>query len=746
MNEDNHLFLAEAYGFLTEIFLSESDYQEALKWITLAFNPLQLSLTEDDGDDTTQSPFLPVKEVKENSIAEKFDFKKHSEFSPIYLLLLALVQENLGKHQEAIKSEEKAINFDVKKEQRYYFLELLERLSNLYFQNQEYLASFKTKLNLKSFKQQYALIAFVGAGRIKATKKNLTNLSQEIANSGRQYDVDNIIKRIISIDNKITIIYGQSGVGKSSILEAGLIPTLKQQKYIGNNEILTINLRVYNNWQEELENLLISSLNQESRSPLVPLNKEGDMATEFLIEILKNNDQNNITTILFFDQFEEFFFVTKNRKEVNEFFSFVAECLKIVYVKIVFSLREDYIYLLLQGTRHLSLNAINNDILSKNILYYLGNLSPSVTEDLITNLTKRCNLKLETQLIKQLVIDLTTELQEVRPIELQIIGSQIQTEEITTLEKYNNYGISSVIRKEALVNNYLADVIKSCGEENEKVAKLILSLLTNQKDNTRPLKTRLEIEEALEKMIVIPSNSLEEDNKNKFFAKYLKKVSIEIEKVKVPFVKEDLKESNLELVLNIFVLSGLVMLIPEKPIDRYQLVHDYLVEVIKKQEWNSLSKRLKQVEAEKRKVQKKFNLFAVGTLTISFFLIIWAIMSTLKLRHNQMMLLIESSRLYTNTKKESLDGVIYILQAKTKLLPWAEEVSHQEITSALSESFDYIESQFFLREKNRLVANYSPMWSVAFSPDGEILASGSRDGGIRLWNREGKLLQTLENA
>ena len=33
----------------------------------------------------------------------------------------------------------------------------------------------------------------------------------------------------------------------------------------------------------------------------------------------------------------------------------------------------------------------------------------------------------------------------------------------------------------------------------------------------------------------------------------------------------------LDLVLNIFVGSGLVFLLPEKPTDRYQLVHDYLV-------------------------------------------------------------------------------------------------------------------------------------------------------------------------
>ena len=50
------------------------------------------------------------------------------------------------------------------------------------------------------------------------------------------------------------IIYGESGVGKSSLIEAGLIPDLKEQ-VIDACKVLTVVQRIYINWIEVLDNL-----------------------------------------------------------------------------------------------------------------------------------------------------------------------------------------------------------------------------------------------------------------------------------------------------------------------------------------------------------------------------------------------------------------------------------------------------------------------------------------------------------
>lgn len=137
---------------------------------------------------------------------------------------------------------------------------------------------------------------------------------------------------------------------------------------------------------------------------------------------LKNNDQNYQFTVLIFDQFEEFFFVVTDAAERQRFFELISECLKQAYVKVVFSLREDYIYLILQGTRRLDFSTINNDVLDKEILYYIGNFGRDAAKEVMQNLTHNSQFKLEDELIKQLVEDLA-KLGEVRPIEMQIVGA-----------------------------------------------------------------------------------------------------------------------------------------------------------------------------------------------------------------------------------------------------------------------------------------------------------------------------------
>jgi hypothetical protein len=195
---------------------------------------------------------------------------------------------------------------------------------------------------------------------------------------------------------------------------------------------------------------------------------------------------------------------------------------------------------------------INNNILDKKIRYYLGNFSPDDATVVVRNLTEKSQFPLESGLVDALVRDLAGDVGEVRPIELQIVGSQLQTEKITTLEQYRQCGT-----KEKLVERFLEDVIKDCGSENERAAQLVLYLLTNE-NGTRPLKTRAELAADL---------------------------ATEADK--------------LDLVLEVVVSSGLVLLVPEKPENLYQLVHDYLVDFIRQQQGNELLAEL-QREREQR--------------------------------------------------------------------------------------------------------------------------------------------------
>ena len=527
------LQLAQDYGFLAEVALDLSRWDEAQN---LAGQALQI-------------------------LADIPNLLPH-EFG-LYRFILAKSHHGLGQVKAAIDNLELAKNQSNHQYEPQLYISILEKLSKLYFEQSEYRKAFQIKQEQLQIEQQYGLRAFIGASylnpqrqAIRLTQLQVENpetIAEEIAASGRGQDVKRLRERISGTEHKLIVIHGQSGVGKSSILQGGLIPALQQQP-IGERDALPVLLRVYTDWVAMLGGCLAKAF-EEVRGQQLAVNLDSSAA---ILGQLQNNADRNLLTILIFDQFEEFFFVYPDQRQRLAFYEFLRVCLDIPFLKVILSLREDYLHYLLELDRLFDLSVINNNILDKKIRYYLGNFSPADAKAVVESLTERSHFYLEPALIEQLVQDLAGEIGEVRPIELQIVGTQLQTDKITTLEKYRQFG-----NKEILVERFLEEVITDCGAENEQVARLVLYLLTDE-NGTRPLKTRAELAADL---------------------------PAEVDK--------------LDLVLEIFVASRLVLLLPESPADRYQLVHDYLVSFIRQQQGSELLAELAKIREQQKLTEEE---------------------------------------------------------------------------------------------------------------------------------------------
>jgi WD40 repeat protein len=682
--------LAQDYGFLAEVALEAShDYKDANDLATQALTILNQ---------------LPQKKQQQRGL---------------YELLLARSQHHLGQPKQAILTLEQARQKSNHQDNPQLYIDILEALRSLYFEQKDYLQAFRLKQERRAIESLYGFRAFIGAGRLQPKRQAQATLgiesqtihpdeiiAPEIAASGRNLDVKRLMERMALDNCKLTVIHGISGVGKSSILTAGLVPALKH-KMIDLHQPLPIVIRLYTNWLKELaKNLAIALESYNLQFPDDDQIENCAISTSTILEELRTNEDRHLLTVLIFDQFEEFFFVNHNQRARRPFFEFLEDCLKIPYVKVILALREDYLHYLLEYERLPGQGIIKTDILDRSNRYYLGNFSPQDAELVIRSLTERSHLYLEPALIDQLVQDLARELGEVRPIELQIVGDQLQTQNITTLEKYRKYG------RQKLVEQFLETVVEDCGNENREVAKSVLYLLTDEKGN-RPLKTYAQIQNELAQ-----------------------------------------EADKLELVLEIFVASGLVMLLPEVPAARYQLVHDYLVTFIRQTGKLELRRQLTRTEEALTEAQQKIQsmirkgrmllaMSSVLAVTVVAGTFIWAVPTIREARKGTQIERVErvgmtALRQFESHEIKALLSAIQSGQQLNELVDKNGSFTQYPATSPLLALQTILDN---IHEKNRLSVDQIKVNDVSFSPDGQRLVTVSQEGMVRLWNRQGQRLK-----
>ncbi|NER33879.1 MAG: hypothetical protein F6J93_07500 [Oscillatoria sp. SIO1A7] len=766
--------LAQDYGFLAEVALQHSQWKKALEFANKALA----------AEAKAEEPWL--------------QYRAH------YLLLLARAQAGLGQGKWAIANLEKARDQSNPEYDPQLDIRILNTLREFHFQQGHYREAFTIKQERRAIEAMFGLRAFIGAGRLQSQRNsvNLTTgrgaqqetVALEIETSGRKRDLENIIRRLSRNDYKLTVIHGQSGVGKSSLLYAGLIPALKQ-KAIAARVCLPVPMQVYFDWAGTLEKLLnealmatlavvstgeknlhrsermqdrvaLSSRRQKTRvawrgndrrgkdwrsgmathkpakqnifrdmkeerhsAPPLELSRNQAIIEKILKQLRENGDR-NLLTVLIFDQFEEFFLSNYSTVAKKQFYQFLRDCMNLPFVKIIVSLREDYLHYLLEWERLEILADFTQDLLKKEIRYYVGNFSPEDACSVIKSLSERSQFHLEDLLIDTVVSDLASELGEVRPIELQLVGAQLQSQKIATQEKYQQFG-----SKEKLIENFLEEVVKDCGSENEEAARLLLYFLTDE-HGIRRRRTRDELVEDLG-------------------AKHG-------------------QNEKMDLLLTILVHSGLVSMLPEVPENRYQLVHDYLVEFIRGQEAVKNEAELKALREENRQLQKEAKWQAklaesietkkkiqdsrnkilkaflsasfIGFITVVGLLFgvgfLWqkeefAAEQAERARQRAAIAEIEARNSASKAlllSENELEALVASVQAASKVPD--NPVSRPLKSETLKRLYGAI---YAVTERNRLEAHSNSVLDVAFSPDGQLIASASADNTFILWNRDGSV-------
>ncbi len=275
---------------------------------------------------------------------------------------------------------------------------------------------------------------------------------------GREQEVEAICSQILA--RAAFILHGRSGVGKSSILRAGLMPKLKAQGHF------VFVIRSFTDPVHQMVNAL---------SRVCPVETGGEPGPDQfvqltqLIRVIRSADDGRYV-IFFLDQFEEFF--TLLSEEARSHFLEVARELTAgdLPVRLVFALREDLLAEMSQ------LKTAIPEIFHHE--YRLKRLNREQAELAITEPARAVGCRYEAELVARLLADIG-DAGGVDPPQLQIVCDNLyDSRDATgsiTLEAYERLGGAPQI-----LAGYLERVLRRFNADDLLVTKGILTALISE--------------------------------------------------------------------------------------------------------------------------------------------------------------------------------------------------------------------------------------------------------------------------
>ncbi|MEP6707862.1 MAG: protein kinase, partial [Pyrinomonadaceae bacterium] len=273
---------------------------------------------------------------------------------------------------------------------------------------------------------------------------------------GRDLDTRALYGMVTHQIFRFGVLFGDSGSGKTSLLRAGVVPRLWEQGFVP---------LYFRSFTDPLV-AVMEECRKRSRLDF----EAGESPVVYLRRASRKLDA---PLVIICDQFEEFFVNFKTADQRAPFIDFVAACQERsdLPVKFLFSLRSDFLYLINSAFS----GRVPEPLLS-NKLYHLHNFDEEVAAEIIERSASAAGFPFEYGLNRQIARDLAVN-HAVAPSEMQIVGAQLQARHVFTFDAYRRTG-----GKEALVQDFLEDLIKASGEADS--ARLLLRSLISE-ENTR---------------------------------------------------------------------------------------------------------------------------------------------------------------------------------------------------------------------------------------------------------------------
>lgn len=318
---------------------------------------------------------------------------------------------------------------------------------------------------------------------------------------GRNIEIEELLIKIHKYN--IVGLFGESGTGKTSLVNAGLIPNFKKEGFV------TVSVRCLDEPVKRIREELLNTLKEKKVSILLIEELAAtDTFPHLVIKLKSIVEKENLNLIIIIDQFEELF--TRAREAEREYLSKgINESLLLTSLKgkvyFLLSLREDYIGELWDWAH---LYNLEDAWIHQ---YRIKRLTEEKAYEAIVQPLYRLGIKTDTKFILQLISELKNIGDGlIYPPYLQIVCTElfeeykIQNSASNPLIEFSQDLYKGTNTAETIIADYLSEsMLRDLTEEEKVYAQNILDLLTGSEG----LRTFLTVEDISRYLTITSSNA-----------------------------------------------------------------------------------------------------------------------------------------------------------------------------------------------------------------------------------------------